>query len=129
MDGSSAIEGAEASPARNGGCAADAVTNGCLLVPANTVTRLSGSIRTCISAPTRLNRLARTFPVMSSLPETPTSALGALATIDAMGVAHHDVADAQCGAAIGIAFKLSAADGNSVMAAEILFDGGGRAMA
>ncbi len=35
---------------------AEAVTNVCLLVPANTVTLLSGSIRTCISAPTRLRR-------------------------------------------------------------------------
>ena len=79
-DANSVIEGADASPARNGGCAADAVTSGWLLVPANTVTRPSGSIRTCISAPTKLNRLARTFPVMMSLPDTPTSALGALAT-------------------------------------------------
>ena len=38
-------------------------------------------MRTCISAPTRLSRLARTRPVISPEPEKLTSALGALATI------------------------------------------------
>ena len=67
-------------PARSGPGAADAVTNGRLLAPAKTVTLLSGSMRTCISAPTRLSRSARTRPVNRPEPETPTSAFGALAT-------------------------------------------------
>jgi hypothetical protein len=61
--------------------AADAVTNGRLLLPAKTVTLLSGSIRTAISAPTRLRRSARMRPVNRPVPETPTSAFGALATM------------------------------------------------
>jgi hypothetical protein len=75
------VNGLGATPARNAGSDADAVTNGCRLVPANTVTLLSGSMRTCISAPTRLSRLARTLPVISPEPEKLTSAFGALATI------------------------------------------------
>jgi hypothetical protein len=59
---------------------ADAVTNGRLLPPANTVTWLSDSIRTAISAPTRLSRSARMRPVNRPVPEMPTSAFGALAT-------------------------------------------------
>src|SRR5262249_60315404 len=68
-------------PARIGMCVddAEAVTKGRLLLPANTVTLLSGSIRTCISAPTRLSLWARTRPVRRPVLETPTSALGALA--------------------------------------------------
>src|SRR5262249_59741239 len=64
-------------PARigNGVDDAEAVTNGRLLLPANTVTLLSGSIRTCISAPTRLSRCARTRPVRRPALETPTSPL------------------------------------------------------
>ncbi len=60
--------------------AAEAVTNGRLLPPANTVTLLSGSMRTAISAPTRLSRSARMRPVNRPEPEMPTSAFGALAT-------------------------------------------------
>ena len=77
-----ALTAGKARRAGTGACAAaDAVTNGRLLAPANTVTRLSGSIRTCISAPTRLSRSARTRPVIRPELDTPTSALGALATI------------------------------------------------
>ena len=43
----------------------------------------------------------------------------------AVGVAHDDVADAQRGAAAGVALELRAADGDAVVAAEILFDRGG----
>ena len=60
---------------------AEAVTNGRLLLPANTVILLSGSIRTAISAPTRLRRSARMRPVIRPVPEMPTSAFGALATM------------------------------------------------
>ncbi len=60
---------------------AAAVTNGRLLLPANTVSLLSDSIRTAISAPTRLSRSARMRPVKSPMPEMPTSAFGALATM------------------------------------------------
>ena len=60
---------------------AAAVTNGRLLLPANTVSLLSNSIRTAISAPTRLSRSARMRPVKSPMPEMPTSAFGALATM------------------------------------------------
>ena len=82
-------------PGSAGARLADAVTKGRLLPPAKTVTLLSGSIRTAISAPTRLSRSARMWPVNRPALETPTSALGALATIGAVGVAHHDVAHAQ----------------------------------
>ncbi len=60
---------------------AEAVTKGRCLLPANTVTLLSDSMRTAISAPTRLSRSARMRPVIRPVPETPTSAFGALATI------------------------------------------------
>ena len=63
-----------------GALAAEAVTNGRLSPPANTVTLLSGSIRTAISAPTRLRRSARMRPAIRLQPEMPTSAFGALAT-------------------------------------------------
>ena len=43
----------------------------------------------------------------------------------AVGIAHHDVADAQRRAAVGIALELGAADRNLMMAAEIFLDGGG----
>ena len=59
---------------------AEAVTKGRLLAPANTVTRLSDSMRTASSAPTRLSRSARIRPVINPEAEMPTSALGALAT-------------------------------------------------
>ena len=60
---------------------AAAVTNGRLLLPAKTVTLLSVSIRTAISAPTRLRRSARIRPAIRPEPDNPTSAFGALATI------------------------------------------------
>ncbi len=56
------------------------VTIGRLSAPAKIVTRPSVSIRTAISAPTRLRLCARTWPVSKPRPEIPTSALGALAT-------------------------------------------------
>ena len=56
------------------------MTKGRLLLPAKTVTVLSGSMRTAISAPTRLSRSARMRPVSRAEPEMPTSAFGALAT-------------------------------------------------
>src|SRR6185312_17085296 len=62
-------------PGRAGAALADAVTKGRLLPPAKTVTLLSDSIRTAISAPTRLRRSARMRPVNRPVPETPTSAL------------------------------------------------------
>src|SRR5262249_5082301 len=64
----------------NGANVAEAVTNGRLLLPAKTVTLLSDSMRTAISAPTRLSRSARMRPASRPAPEMPTSALGALAT-------------------------------------------------
>ena len=60
--------------------AAEAVTNGRLSPPAKIVTVLSDSMRTAISAPTRLSRSARIRPVNRPQPDTPTSAFGALAT-------------------------------------------------
>ena len=68
-------------PGSAGAALADAVTKGRLLPPAKTVTLLSDSIRTAISAPTRLRRSARMRPVNRPVPETPTSAFGALATM------------------------------------------------
>ena len=69
--------------ARAGGTGnfAEAVAIGRLLAPANTVTRPSVSMRTDISAPTRLRLSARTLPVSRLVPEMPTSAFGALATM------------------------------------------------
>ncbi len=59
---------------------AAAVAIGCLLAPAKTVTSPSCSMRTAISAPTRLRLSARMWPLSRLMPETRTSALGALAT-------------------------------------------------
>ena len=68
------------SPACGAGSLAAAVAIGRLLAPAKTVIRPSVSIRTDISAPTRLRLSARTFPVSRPRPERPTSAFGAVAT-------------------------------------------------
>ena len=57
-----------------------AVAIGRLSAPANTVTWPSRSMRTAILAPTRLRLSARTWPLNRAVPESPTSALGALAT-------------------------------------------------
>ena len=57
-----------------------AVAIGRLSAPANTVIRPSLSMRTAISAPTRLRLCARTRPVSRLMPDRPTSAFGALAT-------------------------------------------------
>ena len=76
----SSFAAAGAGPESPGAALADAVTKGRLLPPAKTVTLLSDSIRTAISAPTRLRRSARMRPVSRPVPETPTSAFGALAT-------------------------------------------------
>src|SRR5262249_56865707 len=54
-----------------GGSVAEAVTNGRLLLPAKTVTLLSDSMRTAISAPTRLSRSARMRPASRLAPEMP----------------------------------------------------------
>ena len=119
------VNGLGATPARNAGSDADAVTNGCRLVPANTVTLLSGSMRTCISAPTRLSRLARTLPGHQPGAGEADLRLGRTGDDLAVGVAHDDVADAQRGAAAGVALELRAADRDAVIVAEILFDRGG----
>ncbi len=65
------------------GCtgAAGALAIGRLSAPANTITRPSVSMRTDISAPTRLRLCARTWPRNRPMPESPTSAFGALATM------------------------------------------------
>ena len=76
----STLAAARRACAASGADAAEAVTNGRLLLPAKTVTLLSNSIRTAISAPTRLSRSARMRPANRLEPEMPTSALGALAT-------------------------------------------------
>ena len=57
-----------------------AVAIGCLSAPAKIVTPPSCSIRTAISAPTRLRLSARIWPRNRLSPETRTSAFGALAT-------------------------------------------------
>ncbi len=59
----------------------EAFAIGCLSAPANTVTPPSASMRTAISAPTRLRLSARIWPLNRLLPDTRTSAFGALATI------------------------------------------------
>ena len=62
------------------GFVGSATAIGRLSAPANTVRRPSVSIRTDISAPTRLRLCARSLPISRLLPESPTSAFGALAT-------------------------------------------------
>ena len=57
------------------------MTKGRLLLPAKTVSLLSDSMRTAISAPTKLKRSARMRPRRRLTPEMPTSAFGALATM------------------------------------------------
>ena len=79
--GRSTFAGGDACAGMAGGSMAEAVTNGRLLLPAKTVTLLSDSMRTAISAPTKLSRSARMRPASRPAPEMPTSALGALATM------------------------------------------------
>src|SRR5205807_2501480 len=77
----STFAGGDACAGTTGGSMAEAVTNGRLLLPAKIVTLLSDSMRTAISAPTKLSRSARMRPASRPAPEIPTSALGALATM------------------------------------------------
>ena len=58
----------------------EAVAIGRLSAPAKMVTPPFCSIRTAISAPTRLRLSARMWPLNRLMPETRTSAFGALAT-------------------------------------------------
>ena len=102
--------------------AAEAVTNGRLLLPAKIVTVLSDSMRTAISAPTRLSRSARMRPV--NRPAAGDADFGFRRARDdgAVRVAHHDVANAQRHAAVGVALELGAANLDLVAAAEIFLD-------
>ena len=68
------------SPRAAGVSAGNAVAIGRLSAPANTVTSPSFSMRTAVSAPTRLRLTARTLPDSRLMPERPISAFGALAT-------------------------------------------------
>jgi hypothetical protein len=71
-DGDGGVDGrADATP----------VASGLALSPAETVTCPSGVIRTASSASTRLRLSARSCPVNSAMPDSLTSAFGALATI------------------------------------------------
>ena len=92
------------------------------LLPANTVTLLSASIRTAISAPTRLSRSARIRPVISPGPGNSDLGLRRARHDRAVGVAHHDVADAQRRATARVALELRAADLDLMAVAEILLD-------
>ena len=65
---------------------------------------------------------ARGLAISRLVPEMPTSALGATATVRAGGVAQHDVAQAQRRAALLVALELGAADLDAIAAAEVLLD-------
>ena len=100
-----------------------AVAIGCLSAPAKMVTPPSCSMRTAISAPTRLRLSARIWP--RSRLKLGDAHLGFRRArhYRAFGVAHHDVADAHRGAAALGMFDLGAADLDVVAVAEILLDG------
>ena len=87
-----------------------AVAIGRLLAPANTVTLPSVSMRTAISAPTRLRLCARTLPVSRLDAGNADFRLRRARHHRAVGVAHDDVAQAQRGAAVLVALDLRAAD-------------------
>ena len=104
---------------------ADAVTNGCRLAAGKHRDLAVGLDAHLHLGADQAQTLGAHRPVISPEPEKLTSALGALATIVAMGVAHDDVADAQRGASVGVALELRAADLDAMMAAEIFLDRGG----
>ena len=102
--------------------AARRVAIGRLSAPANTVTRPSVSMRTAISAPTRL-RLSRAHAAHQQA-RAGKADFGFRCARDhgAVGVAHDDVAQAQRRAALLVALDLGAADHDRMLAAEILLD-------
>ena len=73
-------------------------------------------------ASTRRKLSARGVAISRLVPEIPTSALGATATVAPDGVAQHDVAQAQRRAALCVALELRAADFDAIAAAEVLLD-------
>ena len=79
-------------------------------------------MRIVMLASTSRKLSARGLAISRLAPEIPTSALGATATATPDGVAQHDVAQAQCRAALRIALELRAADLDAIAAAEILLD-------
>ena len=92
------------------------------VAPAKTVSLLSSSIRTAISAPTKLKLSARIRPNKRLRPEMPSSALGALATTVPSAIAHDNVANAQRRPTVRIALELGASDLDFVPVAEIFLD-------
>ena len=117
------------SPAPSASNAAAAVTGtaavaiGCLSAPAKTVTPPSCSMRTAISAPTRLRLSARMWPLKQAQAGDADLGFGRARDDRAVGVAHHDVADAHGGPRCR-ALDLGAADLDVTVAAEIFLDGG-----
>ena len=120
--GATSLAGDKVAPVMTGVENADAVTKGRLLLPANTVTLLSNSIRTAISAPTKLRRSARMRPVNKAEPGDADLGLGGARDDGAFRVADHDVANAQRCTAVRVAFELRAAELDLMPAAEIFLD-------
>ncbi len=109
-----------------GGVAATgaATAIGRLSAPANTVRRPSASIRTAISAPTRLRLCARSWPNNRLLSGKPDFGLGRAGHDGTIRITHDDVTQAQRRAALLVAFELRTADEDSMIAAEVFLDGG-----
>ena len=101
---------------------ADAVAIGRLSAPANTVTRPSVSIRTDISAPTRLRLCGAHLAGQQAGAGNAHFGFRRGRDHGAVGVAHDDVAQAQGGAAVLVALDLGTADRDGLIAAEILLD-------
>ncbi len=106
----------------SGGRPGDAVAIGRLSAPANTVTRPSVSIRTDISAPTRLRLSAPHLAGQQAGAGNADFRFRRARDHGAVGIAHHDVAQAQRRAAVLVALDLGAADDDRLLAAEILLD-------
>ena len=109
-------------PARSGVAVADAVTNGRLLLPAKTVSLLSASIRTAISAPTKLRRSARIAAGKEAPARDANFCFWCAGDDSAIPIAHDDVANAQRRPPIRIAFKLGPANFDFVAFAEVFLD-------
>ena len=98
------------------------VASGLAVSPAETVTWPSGVMRTASSASTRLRLSARSRPISSAVPESFTSAFGAVATMALVAVAHDDVADAHGDANSSGPLDLRAADLDRIAVADIVLD-------